>query len=397
MQEKLGERIRTLRQAAGMSSRDLAARADVDGSLIRMLEAGSRDSASVGTLQAIARALDVSLPDLFAAPRGLPSEQENAGVIALRRAVTAVDDLLGTPEDPSTPLTLIAARRQVEYAWGAYWGGRYKLLTTTLPVQLAQLRATARSLEARADGALARELYARLLWVSGCVLTHLGQPDAAYIAIRDALPQAQRGTDPLLLATLRGSLGWQLLVQGRYSESERVVLHAAAELEPHGAVTEAHESVRGSLLLQAATAAGRAQRPGAALDYATTAGEIAERTGDTDHYECNFGPSQVVMQTTDIHLSCENFTQALDAAALMPARGLALTQVSQARHWVDKAAALARLGGHQDEGARCLLTAERIGGPEWLPHQSLFKTVLGELRTQARPAALEDLARRAGV
>ncbi|HEV8557309.1 MAG TPA: hypothetical protein VGR06_13040 [Actinophytocola sp.] len=49
---------------------------------------------------------------------------------------------------------------------------------------------------------------------------HLGHPDAVFLAIREALRMAQEGDDELLHATLRASVSRQLLVQGRYEESE---------------------------------------------------------------------------------------------------------------------------------------------------------------------------------
>ncbi|MGO4616254.1 hypothetical protein AB4305_18425 [Nocardia sp. 2YAB30] len=65
---------------------------------------------------------------------------------------------------------------------------------------------------------------------------------------------------------------------------------------------------------------------------------------DTKDYECNFGPSQVVMQTVDINVSTERYSEAVQAAKKMPNRGAGLAQVSQARHLLDQAAALTRMG-----------------------------------------------------
>ncbi|MBF6072965.1 transcriptional regulator, partial [Nocardia farcinica] len=92
------------------------------------------------------------------------------------------------------------------------------------------------------NGALApaNELLARMYWVTGCTLGHLGQTDPAFLAVRQALAAAEHGDDPLLLATIRGSIAWQLLVQGRYADSRGGALRAATELEPAGEVGPAH-------------------------------------------------------------------------------------------------------------------------------------------------------------
>lgn len=117
---------------------------------------------------------------------------------------------------------------------------------------------------------------------------------------------------------------------------------------------------------------------------------------DTKDYECNFGPSQVVMQMVDINVSSERYPEALQAARAMPDHGTGLTQVSQARHLLDRAAALSRIGQHQ-KALDMLLTAERVGGPEWTRYQTLLRQIVGELLEKERPTALRGLAQRVGV
>ncbi len=395
MEETIGQRIKRFR--GPMTQTELATRAEVSLSLIKKLETNDRTGTSLPTLHKLARGLDIDIADLVGTRFGMPSDDDQAGVVAIRRALTSVDDLMGDIDEETGPLTLDAAGREVTYAWGAYWGGKYKLLTKVLPPGIAQLRATAHAAQ-NGDVAPANELYSRMLWVTGCALVHLGQADAAFSAVRQALAAAEKGNDPLLLATIRGSVAWQLLVQGRYHESHRVALKAAASIEPRGDVAEQHLAVYGSLVLQGATAAGRDQQVPEALSLADAAGEVAGRIGrDTSWYECNFGPSQTAMQTVDIHVSSEQYAEALKAAKKMPNNAQGLTQVSQARHLVDKAAALARLGKHEQDALAVLLTAERIGGQEWLPYQTLLRQVIAELLDQSRQNPLRSLAQRAGV
>lgn len=237
-----------------------------------------------------------------------------------------------------------------------------------------------------------------MYWVTGCTLVQMGQADPAFLAIREGLTAAQKGDDPLLAATLRGSVAWQLLVQGRYEESHNVALEAAAAIEPAGEAGQDPLAVYGSLVLQGATAAGRSQKPGAALDLADAAGEVAARIGDAKHYECGFGPSQVVMQTTDIQISTEQYAEAVTAARAMPHGGAGLAPVSQARHLTDRAAPRRwpRLGEHR-KALDLLLTAENIAGPEWVKYHSLLEQVVSELLDHDRRTPPRDLANRAGV
>ncbi|MGN2642181.1 helix-turn-helix domain-containing protein [Nocardia takedensis] len=390
--DTIGARIKRFR--GPITQRELAERAEIHIDVVRKLEQGKRTGASIATLHKIARALDIDIADLVGKRYGIMSADPDSGIVAIRRALTNVDDLLDAAEEP--PVTLEDARRAVDYAWGAYWNGRYELLSTVLPPGIGQLRATAHAAR-EADRAAAHDLLARMYWVTGCTLVHLGQTDPAFIAIRQALTAAERGDDPLLVAMLRGSVGWQLLVQGRYEEAHGVALKAAAGVAPSGNASAPNLSVYGSLVLQASVSAGRGQRTAEALDIASAAAEVADRIGgDRTDYESEFGPSQVVMQTVDINVSAERYAEALTAAKRMPDRGANLSPVGRARHLVDKAAALARLGRHQ-EALDMLLTAERIGGKEWLEYQTLLKQVTAELLDHDRQASLRSFAKRAGV
>ncbi|MFI2281521.1 helix-turn-helix domain-containing protein [Nocardia beijingensis] len=392
-ESSIGVRIRQFRGKA-LTQRQLADQAGVSVDLVRKLEQGGRQTASIASLQKIARALDVDIADLIGKRQGVPSTNPDAGIVAIRRALTPVDDLLGETREEEA-VSLDDGRRAVEYAWGAYWSGRYELLTSILPPNLTQLRAT---VHAARNGSVApaNELLARMYWVTGCTLVHLGQTDPAFLAIRQALAAAELGDDPLLLATIRGSVAWQLLVQGRYDESRGVALNAAATLEPSGDVTPTHLSAYGSLVLQGATAAGRAQDVHDALSLVQAASEVALRIGtDRQDYETYFGPSQVVMQTVDVNVSSERYPEALAAARQMPVNG-SLPQASRARHLADTAVALTRTGRHQ-RALDALLTAERVGGADWLKYQTLPRHIVSELLDHDRKVPLRAFARRIGV
>ena len=62
--KQMGARIRRLRKARGMSQQDLADKARLTRVFITRVEAGRQDP-SLSTINAIARALDVSAADLM--------------------------------------------------------------------------------------------------------------------------------------------------------------------------------------------------------------------------------------------------------------------------------------------------------------------------------------------
>jgi len=393
-EETIGDRIKRFR--GRMTQVELAAKAGVSVDIIRKLEQRQRLTTKIPTLHKIARALDVDTSVLIAKGRHLPSDNPDEGIVALRYAVTAVDDLLGDQDGDA--LSIDEARTTVDYAWSCYRNGRYDRLATVLPTALSQLRATVHAASS-ADRVSANDLMARLYWAAGCTLVHMGEPDSAFLAIRMALTASEKADDELLHATLRGSVAWQLLVQGRYDESLRMCTSSAASVEPSGDVRLEHLSVFGSLLLTGATAAGRGRRVEEATTLLQSASEIADRIGpDRADSETSFGPSQLVMQTVDVAIVTENYTGALQAAQLMPENpGLPLA--ARARHLADRAYAHARLG--RDEDALSTLMYMEQMAPDWVRYQTLPRLVVGELvekhNRRANASKLYALAKRLGV
>jgi transcriptional regulator with XRE-family HTH domain len=391
----IGERIRALRGRTTQSQ--LAANADVSLDLIRKLEQGQRHTASIGSLHKIARALDVSTGDLLGKSAAMPSPEPDAGVVAIRHAITAVDDLLAEV-DPDAGLDLVGLddlNRSVIYGWGAYWAGRLDELSAVLAPALVRGRAAHRG-AAEADRAVAADLMSQLYQITACSLVHLGQPDSAFLALREALKVAAGSDDGLRPATLRGSLAWLLLTQGRYGEAHKLATATAVDTEPDTNATAPQVAVHGSLLLTAATAVGRDGNASLAADLIGHAAEAAHRNGDVDRrdYETSFGPSQVAMQTVDVHVVTERFGAALAASKQMSTVNLPLA--AQSRHRLDVAHAHTRLG-HTDQAIDTLLATE-AAAPVWFRHQVEPRFLIVELmRRQRRGSRLRRLADRLGV
>ena len=388
----IGERIAQLR-GTRLTQTALAHAAGVSVDLIRKLEQGRRHTASITSLQRIARALDVDAGELLSKTQPLPAPDEHTGAVAIRRALTNVDDLVGDEPDLE-PLSLADARRTVTYGWGAYWSGAYDQLGRLLPGAIARMRATVRDVPA-AERADARDVAAQVHQLAACTLVHLGYPDIAHLALRDALALAADGVDPLRPAALRGSLSWVLLTQGRYAEAHRLATASAAGLGPADGSAMPAWSLYGSLLLGGATAAARAgDRPlaGVLLDEARAA---AGRTGDRNDYETAFGPDQVLMQTVDVEVVTENYGAALHAGRRMPP-ATALPVAARARHLSDVALAHTRLG-HDGAALDTLMAMEHLA-PAWMRYQTQPRQIVRELRERAaNPARLTDLAQRMGL
>jgi transcriptional regulator with XRE-family HTH domain len=373
----IGQRIAQLRNGR-MTQQDLATSAGVSVDLIRKLEQGARHTLSISSLHRIASALDVDAGELLSKTMPLPEPGEHSGAVAIRRALTYVGDLIG--DDPDVePLTITEGRRAVRYGWGAYWSGRYDQLGQLLPGALTRSRATIR--EARdTERAAAHDLAAQLYQLAACTLVHLGYPDVAHLALREALNLAAAGTDPLRVEALRCSLSWLLLTQGRFVESHRLATATAARIGPTGDSALPAWALYGSLLLTGATAAGRAQDRPVADVLLDEAREAAERTGNRNDYESAFGPDQVLMQTVDVAIVTENYEAALTTGRRMPPDA-ALPVAARARHMSDIALAHTRLG--HDGAALDTLDAMVRVAPSWSRYQAQPKQIYRELRERA--------------
>lgn len=371
----IGEQLKRLR-GKHMTQAQLAAAADVSLDLVRKLEQGARHTASLRYLHRLANALDVEIGELLRKPTRLPEPGPGAGVVALRRAVTGVDDLLVERDQEADETTLADLRRHVMFAWGAYWAGRYDQLGEVLPRALTSARTIERS------GAAA-DCLAQLYQVAACTLVHFGQPDAAHIAVREALRIAGSGTDPWRPAALRGTFSWVLLTQGRFAEAHRLAVSAAESIEPGDRVELPRMSLWGSLLLSGATAAGRDGEGATAAQLLGEAADIARHTGNRNDYEVAFGPDQVTMQTVDVHVVTEAYTSALTRARDMPS-DTSLPLAAQARHLQDRALAHARLG-HDERAVNTMLSMAHLA-PKWVEYQTQPRLIFQELQARDRRA-----------
>jgi transcriptional regulator with XRE-family HTH domain len=397
--ESIGERIRQLRKqySPQVTQRELAGRAGISVDVIRKLEQGAKRTALVGTLQKIARALDVEVAVLLGRPQRLPAETtDGRGILAIRQALTKLATDLDDADAEEPALTVADLRRQVDYCWGAYWGGRYDRLGAVLPGLIQQGQAATR--QARADRPEALDLIAQIYQVTACTVAHLGYNDLGHIALERALDAAEQSNDPLRKAALLGSFAWLVQKQGRSAEAHRIVVRAAERMEPRfSTALPAEMSLWGSLVLTGATAAARDGRVGTADDLLSVARGAAARLGaDRNDYEVAFGPAQVTMQSVDVAVVTGQFGKALERAEKMPADA-ALPLAARARHMTDVAYAHTNLA-HDDQALDALLSVERIA-PSWIRYQAFPRAVVQELleHERRRNPGLRNLAGRLGV
>src|SRR6266542_1065748 len=123
-----------------MTQRELAERAGVSADLISKLEQGQKQTALLTTLHKIAGALDVDVTALLARPTRIDvseSDQDQGGVLAIRRAITAI-------RDDADTASIDELKQSARYGWAAYWTNRFDVLGALLPGFISTARASAR-------------------------------------------------------------------------------------------------------------------------------------------------------------------------------------------------------------------------------------------------------------
>ncbi|WP_407287545.1 helix-turn-helix domain-containing protein [Streptomyces sp. BP-8] len=379
----IGERIARLRARRKLTQEGLAERAGLCVDIVRKLEQGVRRTARLTTLNALARALDVETSVLVGQPNTFEvrSEGEQPSVLALRRAISPVSDLLGDDPDPEDPPGIAALQASLRSTERIRREGRMAEIGALLPQLIRDAKAVARA-SSGSEAAAAHSVLAEAYQVAATTLTALGKEDAAFTALERARDAAARGDDPHLETVGFSSLAWVLTKQGRLADAERVALRTADRIEPGFRSAPVELALWGILLLRAATAAVRLDRKDTVRELLAMAGAAAARIGtDRLDYATPFGPTNVGVAKVNFLVEMAAGAEALRAARTVPELHT-LPPTWRARFHVDRALAFADL--HKDDGAvQALLTAERTA-PEWMRYHSTSRRLVADLRNRER-------------
>ncbi|MDI2132242.1 helix-turn-helix domain-containing protein [Yinghuangia seranimata] len=388
MQDSIGDRIARLRPRRGFTQESLAAEAGVSVDIVRKLEQNQRLTARLSTLNKLAAALDVETSLLIGQPTTLAGVPERGGpsasLLALRRAVTPVADLLAqetaVADDGAPPIAeLRASLKSTEVIRR---DGRLAEIAAILPRLIEDARSAAREHSSH-ERAAAFAVLAEAYQVAATTLTAFGKEDAAFTAMERAREAARQSDDERLEIIGMSTLSWIFCKQGRVDDAQRIAQATAEAHEPswsRGPMVDV--ALWGILLLRAASAAVRADRRDTAEEFLRMANGAAARIGaDRLDYATPFGPTNAGVATVNALVEMERPAQALDAARRIP--GLdALPPTWQARYFVDRA--LAHIDLESDERAtRAMLKAEQIA-PEWMRYHATSRRVVADLATRER-------------
>lgn len=384
--ETIGDRIGRLRERRGLTQEQLAERAGLCVDTVRKLEQGRRLTARLATLNRLAHALDVETsllvgrPATFEARRG---DGDSPSVLALRRAVAPVGDLLREEPDPEDPPSLRALQSALRSTERIRREGRMGAIGSLLPQLIEDARAAARALrgeEQRAAHAVLAEAYQ----VAATTLTALGKEDAAFTAMERATEAARKSDDHRLETVGASTLAWIFTKQGRLEDALHLALRYADRAEPGFRSGPTDLSLWGVLLLRAATAAVRQgeqqhDRVEELLRMATAA--AAAVGADRLDYATPFGPANVGVAKVNFLVEMDKSGEAVASARSVPGPA-ELPPTWRARFHVDRALAHTDLK-QDDRAARALLMAEG-DAPEWMRYHATSRRLVSELRSRER-------------
>lgn len=375
MSDTIGARLRDIRKRRGLSQRGLSDLSGVSLSLIRKLEQGERNDTRLETARQLATALKVPTTRLIAEHAEAAAGEDEVNRWAPVHAALAAPP---HPDALSEAPTYDGVRDALQAAVPLFAHDRFAELGTALPSLLRDTEVLTET------DSRARPLRARLLELTGWLMTQTRQFDAAEMALERALDDA---TSPVQSASTVSVQCWLLLRRGRLAEARELAVEWADEVEPRmSRATPAELSTWGWLLLRMSAAAIRDNRPGEAEDALRLAHSAAVAMGrectPEEDFLRTFGPVTVALKRTENAMVAGQPDKVLTLASRIPADSLKPTSNNRNRHLLDVASAQTQLRQY----AEAVDTFQKIraGSPQWLPNQRYARDILGRIVSKRR-------------
>ncbi|MFF3462130.1 helix-turn-helix domain-containing protein [Streptomyces sp. NPDC002619] len=402
----VGQRVKELRRAAGMSQSDLAAAMGRSESWVSQVERGVQPVERLSVLQALADALNAPVrelrPDAAPAEEAEPEEPtESNDLDGLRVALTghpALGSLFDQPPAEPTP-ALADFRQSVDKAWSLAHASSYAALSDHLAKLLPSIEAAVRHAPA-GDRTELHALRAKAYQVAAASFTRQDQADAAWVAADRALQAAELAGQPLEVVASLFRMAHAFMRQQHMEQAEQAAKSAVTVMAPRAeapACPPEELSLLGAMNLVLAVINAREGNRGQTHAHIDRAREIAARLGgDRNDFDTEFGPTNVEIHAVSTAVELGDAGLALEVAQRVDASELSSER--QARFLLDVARAHAQRR-HVGEATAALLEAEALT-PEQIHDHHLAREVIRDLiqLTEPRvPESLRGLAERSAV
>ena len=403
---RIGQRVRAARRQRGLSLNALAQLAGLSLGFLSMVENGQRLLDRASHITALAEAMRISPSELMGAPLP-PVEAHGAAahemIPALRHTLMGIS--LTTPPEHhgvAPPTWLLAGK--VADANRLYHAAEYGALAVTLPGLLTDL-ATAVSASRGHD----RRDLLRLLadaYYPACtlLLKNLGYIDLAFIAVTRASEAIDELEDPLCRALSLFFRAHVLMSAGTPSQAVSEAADAMRLVESGPESPDAYALLGELHLISAAAIAQDRRLPGrsgteSVRAHLAEAEDLAARTGETQAWQLNFGPTNVGIHQVTLHTDLGLHGEAVALSSNIRPRAL-MVPGRQAAFHTDLGRSLAQLRRRESDAVTALLTAEHLA-PQRVRANALVHDTVGFLldRTLSAHTArdLRGLAHRMGM
>ncbi|WP_328977228.1 helix-turn-helix domain-containing protein [Streptomyces canus] len=393
----VGQRVKELRHAAGMSQSDLAAAMGRSESWVSQVERGVQPVERLSILQALADALNVSVRDVR--PDAAPVEHSEPEEVAasndldgLRVALTghpALGSLFEQPPAEPAP-SLTEFRQHVEEAWTLAHASSYAALSDHLAKLLPSIEAAVRHAPA-GERAELHSLRAKAYQVAAASFTRQDQADAAWIAADRALQAAELAGQPLEVVASLFRMSHAFMRQQHMEQAEQAAKSAVAVMAPRAenpACPPEELSLLGAMNLVLSVINAREGNRGQTHECLDVARGIAARLGeDRNDFDTEFGPTNVEIHAVSTAVELGDAGLALEVAQHVDTSELSSER--QARFLLDVARAHAQRR-HVGEATAALLEAEALT-PEQIHDHHLAREVIRDLIQLSEPRVPESL------
>ncbi|GAA1095898.1 helix-turn-helix domain-containing protein [Nocardiopsis metallicus] len=377
----IGERIAIARKLAGLSQQALAQRANYSLSMVRAVEQG-REPASAHFVAATAEALGIQPQDVYGQPFHDLLAQDggvSSGIAALQALLAEGTYARGTQPAPVDQLirTLdsIRADRHNDHSHRAL---------NQVPVLLRQLYGALDTTTSQTEREHLFSLLART-WGNASQLTYrLGGLTIA-IALLDRMEQAaDQAGEPLLAAHALQHRALLLMSHAAYDTGHRCVQRSLDLIG--SSAEEGSIALAGSAHLRGAVLAARDRDADRAREHLAEAERLAAVIGcESEQFDTNFGPGNVMIHRVSVELECGDPGQAARTGSrIRLPRDVRATRAG--RHWQDVARAWTMDGDHA-AALKALNRARQIAPQQTRYHPQVHETMHVIVSEQRRSSA----------
>lgn len=374
-QMTVGERIKFYRRRRGLTQEVLANLVGRSVDWLSKIERGERDVRRLDVLAEVARALRVSVSDLFGQPVLMEDDDQNDNVPAVRDALMTprrLSKILFGAVNPPVNVNPDSSAHFVELAWDDYQSGRLGKVISALPglIETAQQledAANSGNGEVRACWAVS----ARTHHLAATALSKVGEADLSWIAAERAMQAADNSSDPLVLASAARAGTHALLAVGRFDDALSLGNTASDWLAPQ--IEEGDPSalsLYGMLHLRTAIAAARRQDRTTAIELLRHADTAARNLNeDANYWQTGFGPTNVALHRISAMLDLGDVPYVVEHGPSISVDHLPVER--RVTHLIDISRAQSMVA-EDGSALQNLLTAEHIA-PQLVRHSPVVR------------------------